>query len=354
MRVLQLIDSLAVGGAERMAVNLANLFDRKEIPNILVTSREIGPLEVFVNKRDALFCLGKTSTLDFRAFFKLVKLTKEFNPTHLHVHDSSIFWAVLLKKFLPKSTLIWHAHYGGFSGAQNRFGDKIKFIASKIDLVITVNIELCNWVKQKFPTIKKVSFIENFPDLPQTINRKNTKKEILCLANLKEPKNHHLLIRSFAQFLKKFPDYRLKLVGTIEDQQYYDSLKEEIMKLKIQANILIAGQTLDLISSFEDAEFAVLSSDIEGLPVSLLELGLAKVPIISTSVGQCKDLLGNGEYGFLTPAKNEIKLTETLIFVAENKEIAIEKALEFNTQVLERYGFKNFISKYFVLLNPTN
>lgn len=354
MRVLQFIDSLAVGGAERMAVNLANLFDRNGISNILITSRETGPLEVFVNKKDSLFCLRKTSTLDLKAFFRLVKLAKEFSPTHLHIHDSSIFWAVLLKKFLPKSTLIWHAHYGGFGGSQSRFGDKIKFIASKIDLVITVNLELCTWVKQELPTIKEVAFIENFPDLPQTINRNNTKKEILCLANLKEPKNHHLLVRSFADFLKIFPDYTLKLVGTTDDQPYYNSLQEEIIKLKIQSNIWIAGQTLDLISSFEDAEFAVLSSDIEGLPVSLLELGLAKVPIISTSVGQCEDLLGYGKFGFLTPAKNEIKLTESLIFVAENKEIAIEKASEFYIQVLEKYGFKNFINKYLTLLNLTN
>jgi glycosyltransferase involved in cell wall biosynthesis len=354
MRILQFIDSLAVGGAERMAVNLANLFTRKGIPNILITSREIGPLQVYVTASESLFCLEKKSTLDIIAFARLVKIAKKFKPTHLHVHDSSIYWAALLKKFLPNTTLIWHAHYGGLVGDEGRFGSKIKYISSHIDLVITVNQELRNWVKRGFSDIKEVAYIENFPDLPQKINRGNTRPEILCLANLKTPKNHHLLIRSFAEFLKKFPHYKLKLVGSTDDQEYVNSLKEEIAALNIQASVIFAGETLDLISSFEDAEFAVLSSDIEGLPVSLLELGLAQVPIIATWVGQCKELLGKGKFGFLTPPGDEKKLYEMLIFVAENRKVAIDKASSFYTHVSEKYGFKNFIDKYYILLNQNN
>jgi len=354
MRILQLIDSLAVGGAERMAVNLANLFTRKKIPNILIASREKGPLQGFVNYSDGLYCLDKKSTFDFKAYIKLIKLAKKFKPTHLHVHDSSIYWAVLLKRFLPNTILIWHAHYGGLVGNENRFGSKLKFIASQIDFVIAVNQELRSWVEKKFPNTTKVAYIENFPDLPQKINRENIKSEILCLANLKSPKNHHLLIRSFAVFLKKFPEYKLRLVGSTNDQVYVNSLKEAIKNLGIQANVIFAGQTLDLISSFEDAEFAVLTSDIEGLPVSLLELGLAKVPIISTAVGQCSELLGNGKFGFLTPPGDDKKLCEMLIFIAENKEVAIDKSSGFYTHLSEKYGSKNFLDKYFILLNQIN
>jgi glycosyltransferase involved in cell wall biosynthesis len=143
-------------------------------------------------------------------------------------------------------------------------------------------------------------------------------------------------------------------VGSTDDQDYVNSLKEEIESLGIQGSVTIAGQTLDLISSFEDAEFAVLASDIEGLPVSLLELGLAKVPIIATSVGQCIQLLGKGKFGFLTPPGDEKKLTEMLIFVAENKDVAIDKAIDFYTHVSDKYGFRNFIDKYYILLNQSN
>ena len=354
MKILQLIDSLAVGGAERMAVNLANLFTKKGITNLLISSRAEGPLSQLILDRQSFYCLGKKSTIDLKAFKKLLQIAKEFQPTHLHVHDSSIYWAFLLKKFLPNTKLIWHAHYGGLSTTDNRFGNKIKFIAPAIDFVIAVNQDLRDWVKTEFPSIKASAYIENFPDLPEKVNRKETKPEILCLANLKAPKNHHLLVHSFAEFSKMHPAYKLKLVGSTDDEAYLNSLLEEIEKLQIQSQVIIAGQSLDLLTIFKDAEFAVLSSDIEGLPVSLLELGLAKVPIISTEVGQCKELLGNGKFGFLTPPRDETKLAEMLTFVSENKDIAQQKADEFYLHVSEKYGFKNFIDKYFLLLNQDN
>ncbi len=354
MKILQLIDSLSVGGAERMAVNLANLFTRKGISNVLVSSRKEGPLAQFILNRESYYCLGKKSTFDVSAFRKLLKLAREFEPTHLHVHDSSIFWAFMLKKFLPNTKLIWHAHYGGLFTSDSRFGNKIKYIASSIDYVIVVNQDLKAWVKTEFPAIIATAYIENFPDIPFKVKREHPQSEILCLANLKSPKNHHLLVRSFAEFLKTSPGYKLQLVGSTDDIQYLESLKKEIEKLEIQSHVTIAGQSLNLIGYFENAEFAVLSSDIEGLPVSLLELGLAKVPIISTEVGQCKELLGKGKFGFLTPPGDEIKLTEMLTFVSENKELAEKKAEAFYFHVSEKYGFKNFIDKYFLLLNQDN
>lgn len=351
MRILQLIDSLAVGGAERMAVNLANLFSKEEIPNILISSREKGPLAEFVHDKKSIYCLGKKSAFDFSAFRMLLKIGKEFKPTHLHVHDSSIFWAVLLKKFLPATELIWHAHYGGFFTSESRFGNKIKFIASSIDYVIAVNYDLKLWVEKEFPKIKSTAFIQNFPDIPEQINRDKPQAEILCLANLKPPKNHHLLVRAFADFLKKSPGYKLKLVGSTDDKSYLESLNKEIENLGILPHVEIAGQSLNLSESFEKAEFAVLASDIEGLPVSLLELGLAKVPIVSTEVGQCSELLGHGEFGFLTPPGDEIKLSEMLTFVAEHNSFAKMKANAFHSHVSEKYGSKNFIDKYNLLLS---
>lgn len=351
MRVLQLIDSLSVGGAERMAVNLANAFSSEKIATSLISSREAGPLEAFLAEPENLYCLHKKSTFDLKAFGRLVKLATKFKPTHLHVHDSSVYWAVALKKMLPGTKLVWHIHYGGLFGEEKRFGDKIKFISSQIDFAIAVNQELASQLQEAYPTIKHVAYIENFPDLPKKINRNKVKREILCLANLKAPKNHHLLIRSFAKFLPHFPDYTLNLVGSNEEGSYLTSLRELISQLSLEDHVRFSGQILDLSKAFEAAEFAVLPSDSEGLPVSLLELGLAQVPIVCTSVGQCPELLGQGRYGLLTPAGDEEKLAESLIFMAENKAIAHEQAAHFFAHVSEKYGAVNFVKKYRTLLN---
>lgn len=56
-----------------MAVNLANLLTEKGIPNLLISSRKGGPLEVLVKDQSSLLILSKKGTLDFLTFFDLLK-----------------------------------------------------------------------------------------------------------------------------------------------------------------------------------------------------------------------------------------------------------------------------------------
>ncbi|MEB2785136.1 glycosyltransferase [Algoriphagus sp. E1-3-M2] len=350
MKIMQVIDSMAVGGAERMAVNIANLFAKKNIPNILVASRSSGPLNDFLLDKGSYLCLHKQSFFDFRAFKNLVSTARKFKPTHIHVHDSSVFWGVLLRKFVPGSKLIWHAHYGGFSGDDQRFGNKIKFIESSIDAVITVNEELKCWIEKELAKIRNVAYIQNFPDLPGAVSRQSPSAVILCLANLKPPKNHHILVNTFLEFVASHPTYKLKLVGATDNPSYLAEIEELIRSNAMENSILIEGTQLDLTPYMEEAQFAVLSSDVEGLPVSLLELGLGKVPIVTTAVGQCEALLEQGKFGYLVEKGNKDALLGAMLHVAANISEANAKAELFASHVSANFGNMNFLEKYNNLL----
>lgn len=355
MRVFQLIDSLAIGGAERMAVNLANMFSDKSIPHLLVASRQSGPLGELLSDQNSFRTIGKIKTLDIKAFRKLVRLAREFNPTHLHVHDSSVFWGVALKIFIPKVQLIWHAHYGGFSSSDQRFGGKLKFIQSGIDFMIAVNEDLLVWAGKEIPKVKRKAFIENFPDVSGVFKKpERISKNIICLANLKSPKNHQLLISAFSEFLKKRPDFELLLVGSCPDPIYLSEVEKLIAKNDLGLSVKIVGEVLDLRPYFETSRFAVLASQAEGLPVSLLELGLAKVPILCTKVGQCQDLLDDGKLGYLVPPDDLEAMTAMLIDLADNPQEASTKAGLFYQKVKENYGKENFLKKYTELLELKN
>lgn len=355
MRVFQLIDSLAIGGAERMAVNLANLFSEKEIPNLLVASREAGPLSGLLNDQQVFKTLGKTKTLDLNAFRRLVRLAKEFKPTHLHVHDSSVFWGVVLKLFFPKIQLIWHAHYGGFSTSDKRFGGKLKFIQGGINCMIAVNEELLVWAGKEIPRVKRKVFIENFPDVPGNFKKsERLSKTIICVANLKSPKNHHLLIGAFFEFFKKRPDFELLLLGSCPDPIYLKEVETLITENNLDGSVKIVGEVLDLRPYFEFSRFAVLASQAEGLPVSLLELGIAKVPILCTRVGQCQDLLDDGMLGYLVPSNDLDTMVSKLFELADHPEEASEKAELFHQKVTKSYGKENFLRKYTELIERNN
>lgn len=352
MRVVQLIDSLDIGGGERMAVNLANLFCEKGIPNLLVASRKGGPLGLLVKDQSSLVILSKKRTLDFITFFDLLKRLKSFNPAVIHAHDSSIFWAAILGIFLPKTQVVWHAHYGGFSTENGRFGQQVKFIQNRIDSVIAVNLDLLDWVKKELPRIPKSKFIGNFPDkISDQVVDRSGKNWIISLANLKKPKNHRNLVLAFSKVVKTNPTLKLALIGTCEDEEYLRDLKELIQAEKLEEKITISGPVIALKDWFDQARFAVLSSDVEGLPVSVLELGISGVPVLCSAVGACPELLGEGLYGYLAAPNDPVSLESQMIKMIENHEEVFSKSERFKEKVQSEFGGDNFFKEYSTLFN---
>jgi glycosyltransferase involved in cell wall biosynthesis len=351
MRILQLIDTLDVGGGERMAVNLTNYFSESKIPNLLISTRMGGPLESFVKNPRDLLIFSKYSALDFVTFGKVVRKVKLFGPTVIHAHDSSIFWAVLLKFFFSNIIVVWHAHYGGFSSHNARFGKKVKFLQPFIDRVIVVNKDLLAWVKSSLPNIPKVSYIGNFPEKisESSVDRQDL-KWIISVANLKKPKNHVVLILAFSEFLKSHPGFNLALIGSKDDPNYLKEVLQVLRTKGLDEKVYLAGPVMDLEKWFSRARFAVLSSDTEGLPVSLLELGLSGVPIISSKVGACADLLENGRCGFLVEPNNSKELCFTMRYLVDHQEESIAKAKLFENKVKTEFGGDNFLKEYRALL----
>ena len=108
MRILQLIDSLEAGGAERMAVNYANsLSSRIEFSALAVTRKE-GALKIQLDDNVSYLFLQKKHTIDLKATFKLKKFIKDNQVEIIHAHGTSFFMAVLLKMIYPNSLLNYY------------------------------------------------------------------------------------------------------------------------------------------------------------------------------------------------------------------------------------------------------
>lgn len=351
MKIVQLIDSLDIGGGERMAVNLANYFNEIQVPNLLISTRKGGALEVLVNNKSSLEIYSKTNTLDFSTFFKILKKIKDFNPTIIHAHDSSIFWAALIKLFIPRLQLIWHAHYGGFSSQNDRFGSKVKFIQNLIDFVIVVNLNLLSWVNSNLSKVSKAVYIGNFPEkISKCQFERQELKLIISVANLKKPKDHKTLVLAFSKFLKLRSGYKLALIGSLDDANYLEELNSIIESESIQDHVLLLGPIVDMKEWFDKARMGILSSTIEGLPVSLLELGLSGIPVISSRVGACPSLLEEGKGGYLFHPEDVEELTENMIYLVDHPDDSKTKAQVFEQKVKTEFGGDNFYREYTELI----
>ncbi|MCR9134051.1 MAG: glycosyltransferase [bacterium] len=354
MRIVQLIDTLHPGGAERMATNMANAFSENKIPNAILCTRQLGDLKQNLMQETHLFCAKKRYSLDVFAWYRGLKFIHSVNPDVIHAHSSSLFWAVLYVLLRSNCILIWHDHNGERSKLGRLKNLPFLLMSLRVDFVVSVNEELKHWAKENlFIDKTRVEYLRNFPYLQLSKGKREGKDVvILMIANLREPKDHHTLIDALA-ILKEsgYNDFKLLLLGkTNEKSEYTQTLRMAIKKNNLESNVKLLGQST-VETALSMANIGVLASKSEGLPVSLLEYGLAGLPVVVTDVGQCAEVVGHGQYGQVVPPRAPSDLALALTRIIDDYESAQKMGEGFKQHILNEYGSQKFLKEYFRLID---
>lgn len=357
MRVLQLIDSLEAGGAERMAVNLANALHAAEVPVVLVASRAGGVLQSQINQGVSYYCLHKRRTLDVKAFKHLHDIVIRHQITIIHAHSSSFFMGYLLKRRLPHLKLIWHDHYGHSEQLAQRKYKILKWCARAFDAVIAVNEHLAQWSSTvlKHPKVVVVAnFVVEATGLQASTFLKGTaEKRIVCLANLRPQKDHFNLINAFNALAPAHEDWTLHLVGKNFEDAYSTNINRLIAELDLTARVFCYGSSEDIGHILQQARIGVLSSQSEGLPLALLEYGWYRLPVVATAVGDIPKVIQHKQEGLLVPAKDTPALTTALQTLMEQPDVAALYATELRHKIETQYTAKTVVGTLKTLYQAT-
>lgn len=303
MRIVQIIDSLEAGGAERMAVNYANALVGQIEFSGLVATRQEGVLKNQLDETVSYLFLNKKKAVDFKALFRLRNYVIANKINIVHAHGTSFFTAFLLKLLRPSVALVWHDHYGNSEFLIQRPFLIHRFIITFFIGVISVNQKLKTWSISKLKA-KEVIVFPNFftPNLAKvepTILKGIEGKRIICLANLRIQKDHFMLLEVAKRVKKKYSDWTFHLIGKDFEDEYSREIKDKIITLGLENTVYIYGTKLDITSVLEQAAIAILTSKSEGLPVALLEYGWCKKPVVVTDVGEISTVVINNSNGFL-------------------------------------------------------
>lgn len=347
----QLVDTLEMGGAERMSINIAAVMAHHGFESHLIVSRRSGGMSAHVPDNVHLHLLNKKAFYDLKAFYKLFKLKKKYNPTIFHAHSTSIFWAVLLKIVSDKFLLVWHDHFG-LSDELGKYPRKEIVILSKwIDRIICVNDKLTAYWTQLLPYRgKNIETIKNFPYLILQNQTKISPFTFLHLANFRKQKNHLNLVKAVSLLSETRSDFRVIMVGELVDQAVKNLVSEEIDRLNLNHLITIHGPAEDVSVFLNSCHAGVLSSDSEGLPVALLEYGLAGFPVVCTDVGDCAKVISTLDFGFLVPPKNPLALAGFMGKILSNPEDSVKKGKNLKEKIQKEYGAEVFLGNYLKLI----
>ena len=127
------------------------------------------------------------------------------------------------------------------------------------------------------------------------------------------------------------------------NDDYYDKVLKEIQAFNLEDNIHFLGSRKDTAAILKVSDIGVLSSKSEGLPVALLEYGMAGLPVVVTDVGACKEVVL--DYGKVVLPENYLSLSQSLLYLIQNKDKAITLGESFQKHVMTTFGASKYLKE---------
>jgi len=162
---------------------------------------------------------------------------------------------------------------------------------------------------------------------------------VVTVARLVPVKNLGLLLDACALLRTRGIPFRAVLVG---DGRMRDELTATRDRLGLSDTVELAGAATQerVVRFWQHAAVAALTSESEGMPVSLMEAGACGVPTVATAVGGVPELIEDGATGILVPPGDSAALAAALERLLCDRELASRLGAAARHRVEERFSLR--------------
>lgn len=322
MRVLQVINSLHIGGAEKLLVESVPLYQQQNIEmDVLVLQDIKTPFYEILEKQSQGRIIGLTSKSVYNPFLilKIVPYLKLYDVIHIHLFPA-LYWVVIAKLLAFSKIKLVYTEHNTHNKRRGHFIFKVidSFIYSKLDSIIAitkgVEAELVrhlitskevsivnNGINLESFTIKKADFFSYFPE--------NTFK-IIQVSSFTAQKDQQTLIKSL-KYLPK--NVSLLLVGA---GPLLDVHKKIVKELHLSERVVFLGNRSDVPQLMNYADVVVLSSHWEGFGLAILEGMASRKPAIVGNIDGVREIVEG--YGLLFDQGNAESLAKVIYSILED------------------------------------
>lgn len=337
-KLIFIIPSLQVGGAEKVMLSLAQAFQRRSYDTELWSLDPHGPLT-----KDAAGLQGNTNPSNIPLRPKTIRLLKNMFLIALHlsrrtgptvivssVSGTNIF-ACILKTFVAKNIVLIIREATTIKNYRSRWKFRLarKFYRNA-DRIVAVSEEVREDLVYNMKITKEQVIVINNPvdkDRAQTLSDKalpvplpTDKKIVLYVGRMRPEKGPDVLLKAFA-ICKRKSDTILIMVGSGPE---FHTLQKLALKLGISEQVNFVGHMENPFPFFKHAHLFVLPSRWEGFVNVLLEAMAVGVPniIASNCRGGPEEILCHGKYGTLVPSGDVEALAQAMDTTLDNLRIA--------------------------------
>lgn len=333
IRVLWLIKGFGAGGAERLLAMASEVRDRATFDYraayLLPWKDALVP--DLQRNQVPVRCLEGGKEWDLRWALRLRRLLRTDPVDIVHVHSPYVASIARLvvrtipRSFRPKLITTEHLPWGGYS-IPTRLLNMATFLLNDASIAVSSS------VRESMPARfrRDVMVIPNGIDLEHMRSRMGGRDleraalgvapdEVLVgtVANFRHQKDYPTLLRAAQRVVQSGEAIRFVAIGD-------GPLERELFRLHDQLGLgdrfLFLGRLEDPARVLAACDLFVLSSQFEGLPLSVIEALAMGLPVVATSVGGVQDVVVNGREAELVPVGNPRRLAETLLALARDGE----------------------------------
>jgi L-malate glycosyltransferase len=361
IRVAHLIDSLKVGGAQKLQVSFARAGRERDLEMSIISlanTSDTPVLEELAAIQVPIVTFPAKKLFNFERLSKLYRFCREnkFDVIQTHLCTANILGPLIGRACgIPVVATLHSASFDPRFYKRGRYTLESRALRHGATRVVGVGNVVAQ-ANQARVGRRKIHVIPNAIVATERFSAeaRTQKRNELALQNaiifisvgrLSLPKAYPDLLRAFAIVHARQSSARLLIVGTGQMQEEVTSL---IQQLNLNDSVTLLGQRSDVPALLNAADVYVSSSHWEGLPVAILEAMSAGLPIASTSVGDIPKVVSSNS-GILVPPRDIESLADAMIELACNPECRKQMSASAKDYVEKHHSPQIWIDQYISL-----
>ena len=362
IRVMRIIARMNVGGPAVQVSGLMRGFDSDNFDHRLYTgycaADEADYLDTVARdiRVTRIEGFGRRVSLagDIKAFISIVTEIRSFKPHIIHTHTAKAGFLGRIASIISfESSIRVHTFHGHLlNGYFGTFKRRLVIIAEKVLAIFTHQLlAVGDKVRQDLLTegigsLKKFGLMPPGLEISQLPNKvesqdsyglSTTTLQCAFIGRITRIKRPDRFLDAIAELKKRGTALEFFIAG---DGDLLDTSRERILRENLPVKVL--GWQSNIEKVLASADIVVLTSDNEGTPLSLIQAGMAGLPVVTTRVGSVPEVVLDGTTGIITSLDVQ-EIADALEKLANSSDLRVHMGAAAKEFTMANFGVKRLI-----------
>jgi glycosyltransferase involved in cell wall biosynthesis len=366
LRLALVLDEISVGGVETLMLDVFRSFDPAVVQPVAISLRTPGPLaEEFRAAGFPVEVMGRSGKFDLRTLPRLVGALRRQKADAVlvpHHHRAALALGRLAARLARVRVTLVAAHDMDLTGVGGRVLPRWAVATLReADALVLLSprqgeylhreegVGRHPWSRTREVVIRNGVTVGPLPDAAARAAaraRLGIPADAFVagiVARLSAQKAHHVLLEAFATVREKQAGARLVVVGGGSREE---ELRQLAAELGLADSVLFTGVLRDVPAVLPAFDVSCLSSVHEGVPMAVIESMAAGIPVVATDCGALRDMVDDGEQGYLVPVGDAKALADRLLRLAEDPTLRQRLARAARERVEDSYRIEQTTRGY--------